>query len=98
MLGQGSLVLSRWHVSFDRWIERPVKHHLWLFLVDSSIQCWNLKGFIGIANTIGKFILMEDDQLLGFKRCSSPRVLVEMDCSEGLPAEWEVIWDGGFFV
>ena len=97
VIGQGSLVLSRWHVGFDPQHEKLVKRHLWVILPDFPVHHWNLKGFMGKANAPGKFILMEDNQLLGFERVS-PRVLVESDVIEGLLAELEVLWEGGSFI
>ena len=68
-----------------------------MILPNFPVHCWNLKDLMGIANALGKFILMEDGQLLGFERVS-PRVLVEMAVDEGFPAELEVVWEGGLFV
>ena len=50
-----------------------------------------------VTNSIGTFMLIEDEQLLVFER-SSPRVLVDMDLSKVLPSNLEVIWEGGAFV
>lgn len=52
---------------------------------------------MAIDNSIGTFMLIEDDQLLGYKR-SAPRVMVDMHLSNGLPDEIEVFWDGGKFI
>ena len=51
---------------------------------------------MGITNSLSKFFLMEDDQLLGFERVS-PKVLVDMVVAEVFPVELKVIWEGGFF-
>ena len=44
-----------------------------------------------IANSIGRFILIKDDQLLGFDQ-RAPWMLVEIDMEEGLIEEIKVIW------
>ena len=50
-----------------------------------------------VVTAISSFMLIEDDKLLGFDR-SAPRVMVDMDLSNGLPDELEVQWEGGTFV
>ena len=42
---------------------------------------------MGIANAIGKFILMEEEQVLGFKR-RTPKILVEMEVLDVCPKTW----------
>ena len=54
------------------------------------------KGFHGGGKCNWLFMLIEDDQILGFDRLA-PRVLVDMDLLDGLPDELEVQWDGGSF-
>ena len=81
IIGEGSLVLKRWHLGFEPWSERMLQRHLWVILPDFPIQCWNLKGFMAIPKSIGTFMLIEDEQLLGFER-SALRVLVDMDLSD----------------
>ena len=39
-------------------------------------------------------MLVEDEQLLGFER-SAPRIFVDLDITDRLPYELEVIWEGG---
>ena len=53
-------------------------------------------GFMGVANSLDHFILMEDEQLLRFKRVS-PRILVEMEMEDGPMKELEVFWEKGSF-
>ena len=48
-------------------------------------------------NSIGTFILMEEERLLDFENSMS-RVLVEMDLSKGFPYALEIIWDEGSFI
>ena len=83
------MVLKRWYSGFDPRSEKQVRRHLWVILPDYPIQCWNLEGFMVVVTAISSFMLIEDDQLLGFDR-SSPRVMVDMDLSDGLPDELEV--------
>lgn len=49
---------------------------------------------MAVANSIGRFILMEQEQLTGAEK-RPPRMLVEIDSSEGLPGEIEIVWEGG---
>lgn len=88
-IGNGSLVLDRWWVGFDPLQTKLCKRHLWVIFPNFPVHCWNLKGFMGINNALGQFILMEDEQLLGFELIS-PSVLVEMSVEEGISAELEV--------
>lgn len=69
---------------------------MWVILPDFPIQCWKLKGFMVVANSIGSFMHIEYAQLLGFYH-SAPRLMVDMDLSNGLPDDLEVLWDGGSF-
>ena len=49
------------------------------------------------ANTIGTFIIMEEDRLMGFER-TTPHILVDLDLFERLPMEMDINWDEGSFV
>ena len=46
-------------------------------------------GFMGVANSLDHFILMEDEQLLTHERVSL-RILVDMEMEDGLPIELKV--------
>ena len=59
------------------------KRHRWVILSGFPLHCWNLKGFMVVVNSIGKFILIEEEHLMGFER-KAPQVLVEIDLEEGL--------------
>ena len=48
-------------------------------------------------NSIGTFILMEEERMLDFDR-SMLRVLMDMDLSKGFLATLEIIWDEGSFI
>lgn len=52
---------------------------------------------MAVAKSIGRFILMEQEQLTGAEK-RPPRMLVEIDSSEGLPGEIEIVWEGGSFI
>lgn len=97
VLGMGSLVLTRWHSGFDPRKETLKKRHLWFILPGFPVQCWNLQGFMAVANTIGIFILIEDEQLMGFER-NALRTLVDIDLGDGLPEELDVVWEVGTFI
>lgn len=50
-----------------------------------------------VANSIGRFILMEENQILVLE-WKIPRMLVDIKVSCGLPEEMEVVWDGVSFI
>lgn len=93
----GSLVLKRWHNGFDPRTEKLLIRHLWIILPGFPMHCWNIGGFMAVANSVGWFILMEEEQLMGAER-RSPRMLVDIDSSDGLLGELEVVWEGGSFM
>ena len=89
-IGKGSLVLGRWHSSFDPLRERIAKRHLWVLLPHLPFPLWSRQILEGIGNTIGRFISVEDDfHLVYDKRVA--KILVEMDISRGLLAEVEFL-------
>ena len=81
-------MLNRWHVAFDPLREMVVKRHLWVILLAQPFPLWS-KGLLeGIANTVGRFVALEDDfQSIFDKRME--KVMVELDISQGLPVEVE---------
>ena len=58
-IGEGSLVLDRWHVHFDPLRERVKKRHLWALLLSLPFPLWNRSLLEGIGNTIGRFVAVE---------------------------------------
>lgn len=50
--------------------------------------------FSEVTNSIGRFIYLED-QVLHVVDKIMPRVFVEMDSLEGLPAELKILWERG---
>ena len=96
VVGKGSLVFFRWHTRFNPWKEKVTKRQLWVILLGLSLQCWSFEGFMLVSNAIGRFILVEEETLNAVDR-RLPPVLVEIDSSECLPMEVDVIWNGGFF-
>ena len=89
-IGKGSLVLGIWHVHFDPLRERVMKHHLWVLLPSLPFPLWS-KGILeGIANTIGRFVSIEEDFHLIFDERMA-KVLVGIDISSGLPAEIKIL-------
>ena len=77
-IGKVSLVLNRWHPSFDPLWECITKRHLWVLLPALPFSLWSRDFLEGLANTIDSFVGVEDDfQLLFDKQMA--RVLVEMD-------------------
>ena len=84
------LVLGRWHSCFDPLRERVTKRHPWVLLPSLPFPLWNLNILEGIANTIGRFVAVDEDFHLSFDKRMA-RVLVEFDISHGLPAEVEIL-------
>ena len=89
-VGKGSLVLGRWHTSFDPLKEKINKRHLWVLLPQLPFPLWSKSILEGIGNTIGRFVSVEDDFLQVYDKRIA-RILVEMDISRGLPAEVELL-------
>ena len=54
------------------------------------LHYWCLAGFMTIANSLGRFILMEEDHILAYDR-RIPFMLMEMDALEDLLEEMEVV-------
>ena len=63
VIEKGSLVLTRWHIGFNLWKERLLKNNLWVMF---PLHCWFLVRFMVVENSLGRFILMEDDHILDF--------------------------------
>ena len=89
-IGAGSLVLGCWHTHFDPLRERVTKRHLWVLLPSLPFPLLSKSILEGIANTVGRFVAVDDDFHLTFDKRMA-RVLVEMDVSHGLPAEVEIL-------
>ena len=83
-VGNGSLVLDRWHVNFDPTRERVQKRHLWALLSGLPFLLWNRSLLEGVGNTIGRFVALDDDFMNSFDK-GKAKILVEMDISKGLP-------------
>ena len=84
------MVLGRWHSKFDPLRERISKRHLWVLLPHLPFPLWSRQFLEGIGNTIGRFVLVEDDfHQVYDKRVA--KILVEMDISRRLPAEVEIL-------
>ena len=88
-IGDGSLVLSRWHTNFDLVKERVTKQHLWVIMHALPFPLWSKDILIGIANSIGRFVALEKDFHSSFDKRAA-RVLVELDVSHGLLPEIEI--------
>ena len=89
-IGSGSLVLGRWHSHFDPLRERVSKRHIWVLLPHLPFPLWNLHILEGIANTIGKFVAVDEDFHLSFDKIMA-QVLVDMGVSLGIPAKVEIL-------
>ena len=79
-IGEGSLVLNRWHPHFDPLRERIKKRHLWVLLPSLPFPLWSRSLLEGIANTIGLFVAVEEDFMLTYDK-RMVKIMVEMDIS-----------------
>ena len=70
---------------------------MWLLLSSFPLQCWNFGSFTEVANSIGRFILVEETTLIS-SYGKVQRVQVELDMSKGLLVEIEVHWYEGSFI
>ena len=91
-VGNGSLVLGRWHSKFDPLKEPIRKRHLWVLLPQLPFPLWSKPILEGIGNTIGRFVSVDDDFMLVYDKRVA-RILVEFDITRGLPAEIELLLD-----
>ena len=66
------------------------KQHLWVLLPHLPFPLWNQHVLEGIANTIGRFVVVDDDFHLTFDKRIT-RVLFELDISLGLPTEVDIL-------
>ena len=67
-IGNGSLVLNRWHANFNPLKERVIKRHLWVLMSALPFSLWKKDFLIGIANIIGKFVVLEKEFNLIFEK------------------------------
>jgi hypothetical protein len=91
LFGRGSIVLKRWHCEFhpDR---EPIKiRHLWLKLPGLPLQFWSREALEAIANTVGRFITVDEDNFFSLER-KIAKVLIEINIEDGLPAEIRINW------
>ena len=74
-----------------------MKWNLWDLMPRFTLQCWSFRVVMMVANSIGHFILVEEAETLVVADKRLPRVLVEVDISERILVEVEVIWNEGYF-
>ena len=60
-IAYGSFVLGRWHPHFDPLKERVMKCHLWVLMPHLPFPLWNVNILEGIANTIGCYVVVDND-------------------------------------
>jgi len=96
LIGRGSLVLQKWTVGFNPNQEQLKVRHLWVSLWGLPIQFWEKKLLIRLANTIGKFLFLDE---LMFRSHDRRRalLLVEFRMEEGLPENIDIIWNGEIY-
>ena len=66
------------------------KHHLWVLLSALPLPLWIKELIMDIANTFGRFVEVEENFPCIFDKRMA-RVLVELDMSNGLMAEIDII-------
>ena len=71
-------------------VTEPIrKRHLWLLMPGFPIQWWKREIIVMIANTVGRFLFLDDKTLVtGDKKMVA--VLVELNVNIGLPEEIEI--------
>ena len=57
-------MVTHLQVDFDPWKTKLAKRYLWVILSVFPLHCWNLKVFMVVVNSIGKFILIEEEHLM----------------------------------
>lgn len=67
-----------------------------MLLPSFPLDLWTQNILEGLANSIGKFIRIDRDSLHGMNKTMA-RVMVELNISEGIPTEIEVIWGDKVF-
>lgn len=88
---KGSLVLERWYVAFDPETAPIRKRHIWAILLGFPLPWWKLEILIQTANSLGKFVQLDLASLQSFdKICAT--IMIEVDVTNGLPAEIEIKW------
>jgi len=96
LIGRGSLVLQRWSVGFNPAYEQHQVRHLWVSLWGLPVQFWYRNLLVRLANTIGKFLFMDDSMIRSHEKRRA-LILVEFQMGDGLPEEIDIIWEGKVF-
>lgn len=91
LCGKSSLVLKRWHDSFDPAKERLLFRHLWVLLPGFPLHFWTLDVCVGIGNRLGRFLFV-DESIFSSADKRVARILVEIDISQGLLEELTIVW------
>jgi hypothetical protein len=97
MLGKGYVVLQRCHLAFNPHSEPILKRHLWLFLLGLPLHLWTKEVLADIANTVGRFISVDEDGLFTLNR-KMARVLLEFHVARGLLKEIDICWGSHVYV
>ena len=95
-IGHGSLVLGCWHTHFNPLMERVTKSHLWILFPSLPFTLWNKSILEGIANTMGRFVAVDDYFHHSFDKRMA-QVLVEMDVSKGLLPDIDTVCNSSVF-
>lgn len=88
---KGSIYIKRWHLNFDPGKECQTLRRLWMIIPGLPIEIWTEEVVKGIANSVGRFIRFDKQNLFGMDRRYA-KVMVEIDTKDGLPAEVFISW------
>jgi hypothetical protein len=79
----GSLMMKHWRINFDPLQDYFRLRHLWVLLPGLPLHLWNQKSLEAIANTLGRFICVDQLSLTASVK-KVARVMVEIDIHDGL--------------
>ena len=82
VINMGSLVLAPWTFGFDPQKTRMERRHLQVILLGFLFFCWNLQGLMSVVKSIGRFIMVEEEHLMGGNR-KETHILVDIDPQGG---------------
>jgi hypothetical protein len=89
----GSLMLKRWRLSFNPSTEYFSYRHIWVLLPSFPLQLWNRKAMEAVGNSLGRFLKIEEGDLLSPNK-KMEKILVEIDIHGGLLDVLEIEWRG----
>jgi hypothetical protein len=95
-VGNGSLMLKRWRLSFNPSTEYFSYRHLWVLLPGLPLQLWNQQALELIGSSLGRFLTVDTASLASSDR-KMAKIMVELDIHAGLPEVLNIDWRGHHF-